>query len=154
MDKDVETTIQKIKDKERKTDTDNRKLDLFREQHKWISYLNITPEEGIWNWLGDHTFDYEDAINKRYGQGILNQRLSAIKSQVDAEEEGKRGDNLRTHAKGCFKNIQEKLRNKIPNVSEYEFLDLLFETYVDDTFNNEAGLNQLKSKIKPIINRP
>lgn len=153
LDKDVETTIQEIKDKEEKTDADNRKLDLFREQHEWISYLNITPEEGIWNWLGDHTSDYEDAIKKRYGQGILSQRFFAIKSQVDAEEEGKGGTNLRTHAKGCFKNILERLHNNVPIVSEDEFLDLLFDTYVDDTFNNEAGLNRLKSKIKPVINK-
>jgi len=153
LDKDVEATIQEIKNKEEKTQADNKKLDLFREQHEWISYLNITPEEGIWNWLGDHTSDYEDAIKNRYGKGILNQHLSAIKSLVDAEEEGKGGTNPRTHAKGCFNNILEKLHNKVPIVSENEFLDLLFEIYVNNTFNNEAGLNQLKSKIKPVINK-
>lgn len=153
LDKDVKATIQELKDKEEKTDADKKTLDLFQEQYEWISYLSITPEESIWNWLEGKELRYENAIAKRYGAGVLNQHISEIKSIVDEEERNTGGTNPRLHAKGCFKNFFEKLHNKIPVVSENEFLDLLFETYVDDTFNNEAGLNRLKSKIKPIINR-
>lgn len=85
LDKDVETTIQEIKNKEEKTNADNKKLDLFREQYEWISYLSITPEEGIWNWLEGKELRYENAITERYGASVLNQHISEIKSIVDEE---------------------------------------------------------------------
>ena len=152
LDKDVETTIENLKIKKDKTEAEKRKLQLFQDENHWISYLSITPEEGIWNWLRGNEEKYENAIKNSYGQDILNQHILQIKKLVDSEEIGK-GRNNRDHAKGCFKNLLEKLHNEVPMVSEDEFLDLLFKTYVEDTFKNNDDLNKLKNKIKPILNK-
>lgn len=155
VDKDVEETIQSIRDKAaNRTKADQAKLDLFNKEKEHITYLSITPEEGVWNWLANHTSNYEDAINSHYGQGVLNERMSVIKGYVDEDEKGKGGDNKRSHAKGCFKNILERLHQQVHNACEEELLDLLFETYVKDIYDNKDGLNKLKSVFKTIINRP
>lgn len=153
LDKDVEGTIQEIKNKPEKTDADNKKLDLFRKQADWIFYLNITPEEGVWTWLDGNEAKYESLIMERLGQGIINQHIHQIKKEVDTEEQGKGGTNLRNHAKSCFKNMFEKLCKEAPHVSEDVFSDLLFEVYVNNIYNTPEGLNKLKSIFKPIINK-
>lgn len=153
LDKDVEGTIQEIKNKVDKTDADNKKLDLFRKQSGWIYYLSITPEEGVWTWLEGNETKYENLILERLGQGIINQHIHQIKKKVDTEEQGKGGANPRNHAKGCFKNMFEKLCKEAPHVSEDVFSDLLFEVYVNDKFNTSEGLSKLKSIFKPIISK-
>ena len=153
LDKDVADTIQQIRSKDGKTDAEIKELQLFDEEREHISYLSITPEEGVWAWLEHHTSDYERAIHNRHGQGILNQPLSVLKQQVDVEEKDTGGDNPRKHAKGCFKNILEKLHQQAPHITENEFIDLLMESYVKEQYDNPVGLNKLKSVFKPIINR-
>lgn len=55
LDQDVKQTYAELEGKgNMRTDADNRKFELFNQNQRNISYLSITPELGIWEWLEVH----------------------------------------------------------------------------------------------------
>lgn len=52
LDKDAEDAYNELEAKgNNRTEAENKKFDLFKNNHKNISYLSITPELGVWQWL-------------------------------------------------------------------------------------------------------
>lgn len=52
LDKDAEDAYNELETKgNNRTEAENKKFDLFKNNHKNISYLSITPELGVWQWL-------------------------------------------------------------------------------------------------------
>lgn len=150
LDKDVEDIWKELQGKSDRTDAEQRKLELLNRNRSNISILSITPELGVWDWLRSNSEPFMDSITEHYGHQLW--RMKDVLHQVETAETGA-GKNERTHAKGCLKNLIEKLITHIDMATEETILHLLFESYVTTEYDNENGLSCLKSVLKPILSR-
>lgn len=147
LDNDVEGSIRALKSKgEKQTEAEKRKLKLFADNDENISYLNITPELGIWNFIENNANDFEDFFETRHGSQLCKVSDLIVKT---LGEEKKENCNLRKWAKGCLKNFKEKINLYFTTISEDSVIDTILDFYVERNYNLDAS----KAKFLPIINR-
>lgn len=113
--------------------------------------LDVTPEKDIWEWLVAHPLIFEQDAVSIFGQQLFN--MADIVNQVVIEEANRNQNNVRKHAKFCFKNLADKLMHNIPATSEDFWYERLISCYVDYKLSNPAELNSWKQRIKSIVNR-
>lgn len=151
-DKDTEDTLASLKTKTVPTDADKKTIELFTRESQHISYLDITPELGVWNELLVDSAFFMNKLKKIYGQQMFN--MKDLVSSVDAEEKGKNTRNPRTHAKYCLKNLYDKVKSHIDTISgEDVFYDMLFDSYVDHRLTDDSYLNYYKTIFEMVRNR-
>lgn len=150
LDNDVQDTWTELQGKSERTDAEQRKLELLNGNKSNISFLSITPELGVWKWLKSDSTPFMNSITEHYGTQLW--KMKDVIDKVEAEETGA-GRNERDHAKGCLKNLREKLISNIHLATEETILNLLFESYVTTKYDNEGGMGHLKRVIKPILRR-
>lgn len=150
-DADMQQVLDDLNAKPNRTEAENRKLDLLNRNRNNISQLDITPELGIWDWLVADTTKFETTIANAYGQQLFSMRQ--LVDQVVNDERDYAPGNPREHAKGCFKNLVEKLQARIPGATDSVILDYLFRSYVEDKMSDIAYFNQWKYTFKSIFNR-
>lgn len=148
LDKDAEDAFNDLSTKgNNRTDAENKKFDLFRNNHNYITYLSITPELGIWQWIEENPHDFKVFFDNAFGIQSFN--MLEIISQTTDEENGNKNGNLRHWAKGCFKNFTEKINLKNPTISKENIIKCMIKCYVEHNYN----LDYLKSVLCPILNR-
>lgn len=150
-DVDMQQVWDELNAKINRSEAENRKLDLLNRNRGNISLLDITPELGVWNWLVADATKFETAITNSYGIQMFS--MQDLVNQVVNDERNNAPGNPRDHAKGCFKNLVEKLRARIPGTSDSAILDSMFRSYVEDKMNNPICFNQWKHIFKSIFNR-
>ena len=150
LDNDVQDTWTELQGKSERTDAEQRKLELLNGNKSNISFLSITPELGVWKWLKSDSTPFMNSITEHYGSQLW--KMKDVIDKVEAEETDA-GRNERDHAKGCMKNLLEKLISNIRIATEETILNLLFESYVTTEYDNEGGMGRLKRVIKPILRR-
>lgn len=151
-DKDAEDTLALLKAKTEQTDSEKRKIELFTRESQHISYLDITPELGIWEQLNLDASFFMGALEKHYGRQTFN--LNNLISSVNAEEKGKNTTNPRAHAKYCLKNLYDKVKSHIDAVSgEDVFYDILFDSYVEYRLTDVVYVNYYKAIFEMVRNR-
>ena len=148
LDKDVEDTIESIRSKVVKTMADQKKIDLFNELQRHFYYLPITPELGVWNELLNESNWFMRKLTDEFG--CLTFNLSYIISVVNSEENSL---NERERAKGCFKNLFDRLNRKISELTVSRFHQFLFEAYVANKWTDASYRNNFKGKILSILNK-
>lgn len=151
LDGDVKETYKEIQRKSNKTDADVALINLFRRNKKNISFLPITPELGVWEWLISNGNILQQAIESRYGSQPFN--VQTIIQTVDEEEIVYKSGNLRNWAKGCFKNLSSKICPLIVDFQEADLFKCLFECYIDTLMSDPNQMNQIKAFFSRILNR-
>ena len=151
LDADVQQTWDCLERKTTRTQAENKKLDLLNRNRNNISMLDITPELGVWNWLRKDASIFEATFISEYGPQMFKMR--DFISEVILNEGVKNQGNAREYAKGCFKNLTERLMAHIPGISEETIFDMMFRSYVDDTLSDLKKFNEWKSIFKYIFNR-
>lgn len=126
---------------------ENNLYDLFRNNRNNISYLSITPELGIWEWMEQHPNDFRTFMDAQHGVQGYNMADAIV--ATSAEEQPKRGNNLRNWAKGCFNNFKERVHQQNPQISESEVVEDMIMCYVDHHYRYE----QLRAVFLPLFNR-
>lgn len=125
----------------------NDLMELFKNNKPYYDYLSITPEQGVWEWIEANADLFSKYIDKEFGvQGYDVKGLVALTS---AEEQKNKNDHLRDWAKGCFKNIKEKVNRFNPTLSEEKVVNSMIDCYVENNYNKQALLPVLM----PILNR-
>lgn len=148
LDKDVENVYNYLVTKgANKTDAENKKLKLFQDNSLNISYLSITPELGIWEWMEKNPLSFKKHMDNQHGLQSYN--VEDLISQTSADELANKGTNLRVWAKGCFKNFAERVHVANPLLMEEDVVNDMISCYVDNNYN----LTALKSILFPIISR-
>lgn len=148
LDQDVKQTYAGLESKgNARTDADNRKFELFNQNQRNISYLSITPELGVWEWLEQCPDIFTKHLDEVYGMQNFN--VVDVIEETNKEEAGNKKDNLRNWAKGCFKNFKERIHKQNAQISEDMVIDEMIKCYVENTYD----LNQLKTIFMPILNR-
>lgn len=148
LDKDAEDSFNNLNAKGNdRTEAENKKYDLFRNNFNNITYLSITPELGIWEWIEKNPLNFKEYFDKSFGSQSFN--MVEIISQTTAEEIGNKSGNLRHWAKGCFKNFTEKINSTNPTISKENIVKCMIKCYVKHNYN----LDYLKSVFCPIFNR-
>lgn len=150
-DADVQQVWDGLRAKVNKTEAENRKLDLLNRNQGNISLLDITPELGVWDWLVADATKFEATITNAYG--IQTFSMQVLVNQVVNDERNYAPGNPREHAKGCFKNLVEKLQVRIPGATDSAILDYMFRCHVEDKMSNFAYFNRWKQIFKSIFNR-
>lgn len=153
IDADAKDTYQSLLDKGNdRMPGDDKKLKLFQENNTNISYLPITPELGIWEWLEQHKQIFNDYFMSKHGESLVN-IIDCIDKTTADERKNKSEEatpaQLRNWAKGCVKNFKERINQLERSVSEENVVDDMIECYVENTYNNDM----FKAMIMPIINR-
>ncbi len=149
LDEDVKTTYNNILHKNSKNQADLEFIRLMQENSENYNYLSITPELGVWNELTLNSDWFQEALNKEYTDIFFN--VENIVSMVNSEEIS---ENSRKRAKGCFKNMLDKLHEKKKELHKNDFNRLLFQSYVKHKIDSDRDyLGELRKKITPILNR-
>lgn len=148
LDQDVEQTYAELESKgNARTDANDRTFELFNLNQHNISYLSITPELGVWEWLEQYPDIFKKHLDEEYG--TQNFDVVDLVKKTNKEEAGNKGGNTRSWAKGCFKNFKERIHKQNAQISEDMVIDEMIKCYVENTYD----LNQLKTIFMPILNR-
>lgn len=151
LDGDVKDTYEELLRKSNKTDADMALIDLFRRNEENISFLSITPELGVWEWLTLNDYTLKQTIENQYGVQPFN--VHTIIQKVEEEEIENKNGNLRNWAKGCFKNLASKICPLIMDFQEADLYKCLFESYIDDLTTDPSKMNRIKGILGSILNR-
>ncbi|MGP1579179.1 hypothetical protein [Porphyromonas endodontalis] len=111
--------------------------------------MPITPELGVWEELTNNAEWFKTALGNRFQDILFN--VSEFISTVN-EEEPETG-NPRKRAKGCYKNLFDKIHQREPNITESIFQEILFKSYVTHKFEIPGFQNEIRRLIMPILNR-
>lgn len=130
-----------------RTEAEERKYRLFCNNQSNISYLSITPELGIWEWIEQNSTQFKTHLDEVHGVQTFD--VERLIEQTTIEEFVNKTGNLREWAKGCFKNIAEKINNYNPQISELEVVNDMISCYIEHHYDIE----HLKSILFPLINR-
>lgn len=130
-----------------RTDGENRIYHLFQNNRNNISYLTLTPELGIWEWIEQNPNVFKNFMDTQHG--VQGYRMEDVIAATSAEEQPNKGNNLRAWAKGCFKNFKERINRQNPQISEADVVKDMIMCYVDNHYNFE----RLKSVFLPLFNR-
>lgn len=148
LDKDAEDALEDLKNKgNSRTEAENKKLNLFLNNHDNITYLSITPELGVWQWIESNPRKFKDFFDEAFGTQSFN--MENVISKTISEELKNKTGNLRNWAKGCFKNFAEKINNENPRIDKDHIVKSMLHCYVKNNYNLDA----LKSILFPIFNR-
>lgn len=80
--------------------------------------------------------------------------MNNLISSVDAEEKGKNTGNPRRHAKYCLKNLYDKVKSHINDLSGEEvFYDILFSSYDDLRQTDAEHVNYYERIFEMVRNR-
>jgi ABC-type multidrug transport system ATPase subunit len=153
VDYDVKESKDELLNKNPRSPKEQAKLDLLQAFQNNISFLPITPELGFWEWLQTGgTALFEQKLRDNFGD-VPSLDMDAIVNQVDVEENG-HGRNERDHAKGCIKNIQDKVVAAMPGLLQAdEVLNNLIQVYVEDYLSKSENYNKFKGVFNMIFNR-
>ena len=148
LDKDVEKVYKDLISKGKgRSESENRMLKLFQDNADNISYLSITPELGIWEWMEQNPSIFKNHLDNQHGLQSYN--VEDMISQTSSVELVNKRTNLRAWAKGCFRNFAERVHVANPLLKEEDVVNDMIACYVD----NKYDLTALKKVIFPIINR-
>lgn len=147
LDEDVKTTYREWHNNRNRTEAEQKKYELFNRNGNNISYLSITPELGVWEWIEQNSAKLKKYLDVQYG--LQTYDVVRIIEETSAEEAMNKGDNLRNWAKGCFKNIADKINAKNHLISKREIYKSLLICYA----NAHYDLNRLKRIFFPLFNR-
>ena len=148
LDKDVEDTYNDWEAKgNNRTEAEERKYNLFKVNHDNISYLSITPELGIWEWMEQNPNIFKNYLDSKHGVQSFNVK-NIIEQTVNEELPNKTG-NPRKWAKGCFKNFTEKIQQANPLLHESEVESDMITCYVDNNYD----LQTLRGVFMQILHR-
>lgn len=148
LDKDAEDEFDRLSAKgNARTNAENQRFELFVRNRENITYLKITPELGVWQWVTRNAQLLRDFFDQAYG--VQSFDIVAVVDDVNLEEPMSNPNNLRKWAKGCFENFKGKITSLNPNITPDKVVDCMLECYVNYNYN----LNELKRKLCPILNR-
>ena len=147
LDADAKETYEALINKGNdRTAGDNKKLNLFNDNVNNISYLPITPELGIWNWIIENKDTLHTFFQNRHGRKLYN--IADLVDETSREERNNFNNattdgQRRNWAKGCFKNFTERVYLQDHSVTEQDVIKDMIDCYVQHTYDNEF--------FKPII---
>lgn len=149
LDKDVESVYVLFAKKNiGRNRAQNDLMELFKNNKPYYDYLSITPELGVWEWIEANAGLFSKYIDKEFG--VQGYDIRGLVASTSSEElKNKNIDHLRDWAKGCFKNIKEKVNRFNPTLSEENVVNAMIDCYVENNYNKQALLPVLM----PILNR-
>lgn len=153
LDADAQESYQWLLDKGNdRMEGDNRKLALFQNNQSNITYLSITPELGVWQWIEQNKKTFKSYYESEH-RGCVYDIEDCI-NQTSTEESNTRKNattqgRLRNWAKGCFRNFKERVHKLDNMITEDAVINDMMECYVKNTYN-KADVEPI---IKSLINR-
>ena len=150
-DADFQDSLNDLNAKPDKSDADNEKLRLFNRNTGNTTILDITPEKDVWDWVVNDPSFFEARVISQYGNQPYS--IPQLVQQVVVEETGRNANNVRRHAKFCFKNLADKLMHHVPGTTESSWSEILIDSYVEKSLSNENKFNYWKHIFKSIVNR-
>lgn len=147
-DADVEDVKNELQRKQNKDTAEQRLHDLFVELDLRISFLPITPELGVWNWISSERSNVQNLMNTHYQDSTFN-----LHDLIDATNRHfpNDTDNERKKAKRRLKHIVKLLEERI-NEDSKRINQFLFKLFVEKYYSETVNLDKLKTIFGPIFN--
>lgn len=158
LDADVRDAIAIIRHKGARQSVPERELcTLFDRNANNISYLSITPEVGMWQWIEQNADKLKQEFDDIYGlqnysiEALLAQtaQIEAVNLPADGIDAAEKDKTLRTWGKGCFKNFIDKVKSANPQLTDREIINTMISCYVKHHFN----INNWQAIFEPLFNR-
>ena len=120
------------KDNDARTDAENRRIKLWKNNLQNILPLHITPELGIWNWIlsSDASGKIQEFLEKEYGTLTFN--INSCIDYVIANTHN--GSNEREQAKYKLMDLVTQLVDHLPAIRRERAYDLIYNCYVEDNY--------------------
>ena len=148
VDEDVKGKFETLQRKADRSESENRLYNLFNDNRNNYNFLSITPELGFWNEITNDKESFVDAFTNKYTDILFD-----LKNFIDTTDNEEKAENPRSRAKGCLKNLYGKILNEKPDFDRKEFDRFIIDTYVKRKMETPEFLNDVKSKIMPILSR-
>lgn len=149
LDKDVEAEYESLRNKTSRSSSEEELIRLMVDNRSNYNFLPITPELGLWDELTIYAGWFKSALCNKFCDILFD--VNQIVDIVNREEAT--SNNPRTRAKGCYKNLFDRIRERKPEITESVFRDILFESYVRYKFNDQEFKNEIRRLIMPILHR-
>ena len=149
LDKDVETEYDSLQNKTSRSASDEELVRLMDNNRGNYNFLPITPELGVWEELKRDAGWFHSALSQKFCDILFD--VNEIIEIVDQEEAT--CSNPRKRAKGCYKNLFDRIHERKPEITESIFRDILFESYLRYKFNDREFKNEIRRLIMPILHR-
>jgi len=149
LDKDVETEYDSLQNKTSRSASDEELVRLMDNNRDNYNFLPITPELGVWEELKRDAGWFHSALSQKFCDILFD--VNEIIEIVDQEEAT--CSNPRKRAKGCYKNLFDRIHERKPEITESIFRDILFESYMRYKFNDREFKNKIRRLIMPILHR-
>lgn len=153
LDKDVEDTLREIRGKgSSKSEEEKHILQQVDEllDDRDLTYLDITPEIGVWQWIENDGRFFEEYLNRTRGeqpfrmQDVVNRVLTQA---AEAENERKRG-------KTRLRQLAAELKNFIPYPNDDRAYDDMMAAYGEYCMEkNEGKKNYYTHELESVLNR-
>jgi ABC-type multidrug transport system ATPase subunit len=158
LDYDAKDSIYTLLHNAHRTNAEENDYQLYTRMNNYISYLDITPEVEAWLWLENHGVDFQTYIRDNLANPLAS--IPNLISQAKGEENGNRPQNpsnsnsqSRKWAKGCFRNIEDKMTTTLPGYTNTDIDRAIFESYVKDKMNDVHWVNQKKGELLSLFHR-
>lgn len=149
LDKDVEDTYSLLRNRITRSASDEELVRLMDNNMGNYNFLPITPELGVWEELKRDAGWFYSALSQKFCDILFD--VNEIIEIVDQEEAI--CSNPRKRAKGCYKNLFDRIHERKPEITESIFRDILFESYVRYKFNDQEFKDEIRRLIMPILHR-
>ncbi len=152
-DKDVEQTYQDLRRKGNNRGAKEQSLfELFTDLSPRTTYLPITPELGVWDWIGQNTSQVQSKINEYY-QGntlILTDLIRDTNNHFsnNSNDTGTERKKAKRRIKYLVELISERVNENSKRINQY-----FFRVFVDDFYSNSTNRNTLRNIFDIMFNR-
>lgn len=145
LDKDAEQTIKNTLEDPLKSISTK---DLFTRNKDLTDYLDITPEEGLWEWLRDKD-KFSLMINAIRSKSAS---FSPMWDYSTIAGEDRDCENPRATAKKRIWSVVEKIRKDCGEFrDDWQIYEIIFDAYVEDRFKEEELENRYKDLFCKLI---
>jgi predicted ATPase len=135
-DNDASDSISEINAKrlEDLTNSDKRRLELYEKTKANITFLHITPELGVWNWIceNDVAGQIQSEFESKYG--ILRFNVASVINEVCSAEGHEK--NMREKAKHKLYDLYKKMSSLNNDIKESEYYELMYNSYVKSNYDD------------------
>lgn len=153
LDKDVEDTFNAIRGKGREMSEDEKNtielVDELINDHD-LTYLDITPEIGVWKLIEHDCSHFERYITEVYGDQVF--RMQDLVDRVKAQPAG--AENERKRGKTRLRQLATELKNYLPYLNDDRAYDDMMKSYGKYCMEiDETKKNYYIHELETVLNR-
>lgn len=147
LDKDAEDSIDALINRANLNEGEQRNLNNYNAVKQYVSFLHITPEIGIWEWLVNHEQLFMTHLRNKINDALF--QLNDTIATIDAHHHHARS------SKSCKESFNELIEQlvSLPNISEEICRKTIVEIYYEHAVFNNPIWNNMRQTLYLQLNK-